>query len=163
KGPTHRTWASRVQRLCNCTRVAAPVVPGQLLPPCESLPSADSFTVPSVVAVPTCSSPAISRGRAHRVCHPDAVISRAPGMARNDVTRPGVYRAALDSVAARSPSHTLADVSLAAVHAAQQDDPNVMEVLCSLAGLSYRDLRERTRVALPTNPTGTWRYEQLSQ
>lgn len=45
---------------------------------------------------------------------------------------------------------------------AQRANPYVMETLCAVAGLTYRDLRERVRVELPQHPRGTWSNAQIS-
>ncbi len=83
-------------------------------------------------------------------------------LALETIPRPAQYRAALDTLAARTASKTLRDVTLAAVSGAQADDPNVMSTLCAVAGLSYRDLKSRTApIRLPGNVAGRWKHGQL--
>ena len=83
-------------------------------------------------------------------------------VALETIMRPTHYRAALDTLAARTASRTLRDVTLAAVSGAQADNPNVMPTLCAVAGLSYRDLKSR---AAPVRPPGKvaarWQHGQL--
>ncbi|MBX7270045.1 hypothetical protein KIF24_31170 [Micromonospora sp. Llam7] len=80
----------------------------------------------------------------------------------DDVIRPAQYRAALDALAARTAQRSLADVTLSAVIAAQEDDPNVVTALCAAAGLAHRDLRARVRgSSLPGELRGKWKNHQL--
>jgi hypothetical protein len=109
------------------------------------------------------------RGLASRVirqvCRSEVVSELDPSqelLALDEVLRPAQYRAALDALAARTATRTLASVTLAAVIAAQQDDRNVVTALCAAAGLSYRDLRARVRDAsVPTDLRGKWKNDQL--
>ena len=59
------------------------------------------------------------------------------------VIRPAVYRAALDEVARHTRSGSLADVNAEAVWSAQERNPRVVATLGLVAGLSWRDLRDR--------------------
>ncbi len=79
----------------------------------------------------------------------------------SEATPPAVYRAALDDLANYTASHSLRDVTAAAVHAALAVNRNVTEALCALTGLSYRDLVDRAPLPLPSDPTGTWSVEQV--
>ena len=53
------------------------------------------------------------------------------------------YKPILDLLARKSPTRTLRGLTPEAVGAAQHEDPLTMEVLCAIAGLSFRDLKER--------------------
>ena len=59
------------------------------------------------------------------------------------VIRPAVYRAALDEVARYTSSGSLADVTAEAASFAQERNPYVVATLGLVAGLSWRDLRDR--------------------
>ncbi|MGC9668510.1 hypothetical protein ACNTMW_18385 [Planosporangium sp. 12N6] len=100
-----------------------------------------------------------------QVCRAEVVSELDPSqelLALDEVLRPAQYRAALDALAARTATRSLASVTLAAVIAAQQDDRNVVTALCAAAGLSYRDLRARVRDAsVPTDLRGKWKNDQL--
>ncbi|MEU8419334.1 hypothetical protein AB0C15_00465 [Micromonospora sp. NPDC048835] len=100
-----------------------------------------------------------------QVCRAEVVSELDPSqelLALDEVLRPAQYRAALDTLAARTATRTLTSVTLAAVIAAQQDDRNVVTALCAAAGLSYRDLRARVRGAsVPTDLCGKWKNDQL--
>ncbi|WP_093765244.1 hypothetical protein [Streptomyces sp. F-7] len=99
------------------------------------------------------------------VCRRKVSSAFDPGfevLALETVTRPATYREALDEIVARSASHSLANITVAAVAAAQQHNQQVMATLCALAGLSYSDLRARVvGLGLPTHATGPWKHEQL--
>jgi hypothetical protein len=72
------------------------------------------------------------------------------------VVPPGTYRSALEELARHTPSGTLADVTPAAIRAAHDIDPHVVETLCAVAGLSFRDLKDRAAARLPGNPRRRW-------
>jgi hypothetical protein len=77
---------------------------------------------------------------------------------------PHEYGAALGAVVQRIPSGNLADISSAAVVAAQAQNSLVMETLALVAGLSWRDLQARSEargVALPGEATSAWSMQQL--
>lgn len=77
------------------------------------------------------------------------------------ITSPSSYRAALNEVARHTTSGTLRDITVAALRAGQQIDPHVMETLCAVAGLTYRDLKDRVgQTKLPGDPQGTWTQAQ---
>ncbi len=67
------------------------------------------------------------------------------------------YKSVLDLLARKSPTRTLCGLTPEAVGAAQHEDPLTMEVLCAMAGLSFRDLKERVGDELPNRSTGRWR------
>lgn len=67
------------------------------------------------------------------------------------------YRAILDLLARKSPTRTLGGLTPEAVGAAQHEDPLTMEVLCAIAGLSFRDLKERLGDAIPNRSDSRWR------
>ncbi|MBE8520721.1 hypothetical protein ILP97_25095 [Amycolatopsis sp. H6(2020)] len=100
-----------------------------------------------------------------QVCRAEVVSGLDPSqelLALDEVLRPAQYRAALDALAARTATRTLASVTLAAVIAAQEDDRNVVTALCAAAGLSYRDLRARVHDAsVPTDLRRKWKNDQL--
>lgn len=82
-------------------------------------------------------------------------------LALDTVMRPATYRAALDELASRTATKTLDTVTLAAVSAAQEHNPNVVAALCAVAGLSYRELRSRVTTSLPGTGSGPWKHGQL--
>lgn len=74
------------------------------------------------------------------------------------------YERALAAVAARTPTGTLADINARAVGAAQAVDPLVIETLGLVAGLSWRDLGDRSAargVPLPGESAGPWSAAQV--
>lgn len=84
------------------------------------------------------------------------------------ITPPTYYRSALDTLAWKNQSRSgrgqvgLVGLTAEVVAQAQRANPYVMETLCAVAGLTYRDLRERVRVELPQHPRGTWSNAQIS-
>lgn len=82
-------------------------------------------------------------------------------LAIDTVPRPQHFRQALDEVASHTASRTLRDISVAAVAAAQTNDPSVMNALCAVAGLTYSELKLRAHpTKLPGKPCGHWTNEQ---
>jgi len=82
----------------------------------------------------------------------------------DSIVPPHRYQAALASVARRTPSGTLSDITSATVTAAQAADPLVIETLGLVAGLSWRDLQARSQargVSLPGESQGTWNPSQV--
>jgi hypothetical protein len=82
----------------------------------------------------------------------------------DSIVPPHRYEAALATVARRTPSGTLADITSATVMAAQADDPLVIETLGLVAGLSWRDLQARSHargVPLPGDSQGAWNPSQV--
>ena len=80
------------------------------------------------------------------------------------IVPPHRYQDALATVARRTPTGSLADITSAAVLAAQAEDPLVVEALGLVAGLSWRDLQARSGakgVPLPGNPQNTWSPSQV--
>jgi hypothetical protein len=74
----------------------------------------------------------------------------------DQLTPLSAYRRALDRLAQACPEGSLANISAAAVKLAQQSEPNTMRVLCLVAGITFRELKERTSAALPNEPEGPW-------
>lgn len=82
----------------------------------------------------------------------------------DSIVPPHRYQAALANVARRTPSGTLLDITSATVMAAQAADPLVIETLGLVAGLSWRDLQDRSQacgVSLPGDSRGTWNPSQV--
>lgn len=82
----------------------------------------------------------------------------------DSIVPPHRYQAALATVARRTPSGTLSDITSATVMAAQADDPLVIETLGLVAGLSWRDLQARSQargVPLPGDSHGAWNPSQV--
>lgn len=74
------------------------------------------------------------------------------------------YESALAAVAARTPTRTLSSIGARAVGAAQAVDPLVIETLGLVAGLSWRDLGDRSSargIQLPGESTGPWSAAQV--
>ena len=74
------------------------------------------------------------------------------------------YERALSAVAARTPTGTLSAINARAVGAAQAVDPLVIETLGLVAGLSWRDLGDRSAArgtALPSDSAGPWSATQI--
>jgi hypothetical protein len=67
------------------------------------------------------------------------------------------YKAILDLLARKSPTRTLHGLTPEAVGAAQHEDPLTMEVFSAIAGLSFRDLKERIGDEIPNKSRGRWR------
>ena len=66
---------------------------------------------------------------------------------------------ALDDVAAKCDGGSIESITPKAVAAAQRQNPRVMETLCSVAGVSYTELRARGE-GLPKDPRGRWSPSQ---
>lgn len=82
----------------------------------------------------------------------------------DSIVPPHRYQAALATVARRTPSGTLSDITSATVMAAQIDDSLVIETLGLVAGLSWRDLQTRSQargVPLPGNSQAAWNPSQV--
>ncbi len=73
------------------------------------------------------------------------------------------YSRALDALAACSPTGTLVGMTPASVAAAQRSEPRVMEVLCAIAGISTRDLRERAAEVVPGDTRQTWTQQGIER
>jgi hypothetical protein len=89
---------------------------------------------------------------------------RDPGMELHDlgrVTPPEHYRRALDEVCRHTRSHGLDTITAAAVMAAQAADGLVIESLCLVAGITYKELRERADPPLPVRADGRWTQPQI--
>jgi len=67
------------------------------------------------------------------------------------------YKAILDLLARKSPTRTLHGLTPEALGAAQHEDPLTMDVFCAIAGLSFRDLKERIGDEIPNKSSGRWR------
>ena len=71
---------------------------------------------------------------------------------------PDRFRRVLDLLARKSSDGALTGLRASGVIAAQREDAFTIEVLCEIAGLSYRDLRERlTDADLPNEPGAAWK------
>ena len=66
------------------------------------------------------------------------------------------YKRVLDLLAEKSPDRTLASLMAEAVAAAQREDPLTMEVFCAIAGLTFRDIKERLGDEVPNALDGRW-------
>jgi hypothetical protein len=74
----------------------------------------------------------------------------------DELTPLSAYRRALDRLAQACPEGSLANISAGAVKLAQQNEPNTIHVLCLAAGITFRELKDRTSAALPNEPEGPW-------
>ena len=89
---------------------------------------------------------------------------RDPGMELHDfarVTPPARYRDALSEVCRHTRSRGLDTVTAAAVMAAQTADDLVIEALCMVAGITYKELRERAAATLPVRAGSRWSQPQV--
>ncbi len=69
------------------------------------------------------------------------------------VTAPSVYRRALDTLAQKCPSRSLAGgVSYRTVVAAQRENPDVLRTLAAVAGLSFKELVQRAGGSAAKDP-----------
>jgi hypothetical protein len=83
-------------------------------------------------------------------------------LAIENVTEPSELRRALDVLAGFCRNGTLVRVDPAALTAAQRENAHVVEALCAVAGLSFRELSDRAAPAsLPSSVTGPWTTAQL--
>lgn len=79
------------------------------------------------------------------------------------VTAPSTYREALDVLRSRCRGGTLETVDPAAISAAQKEDHHVMDALCAIVGLSFRELADRAAPAsLAASTTSAWTAPQIS-
>lgn len=76
------------------------------------------------------------------------------------VTPPRRFRVALDELASLSPTKSLDGLTASSVIAARRHDPFVLETLCALAGMSFRDLCERVD-DLPPSVEADWNPAQV--
>lgn len=82
----------------------------------------------------------------------------------HSIVRPAQYQQALAQVAERTASGSLVGIDAAVVGAAQAENSLVVEALGLVAGLSWRDLRDRSEsrgTMLPGRSTGPWRSSQI--
>jgi hypothetical protein len=80
------------------------------------------------------------------------------------IVPPHRYQEALSDVASRAPTGSLASINPQVVGSAQADNSLVVEALALVAGLSWRDLRDRSEardVPLPGQPSGPWKSSQI--
>lgn len=85
-------------------------------------------------------------------------------LSTDTIVPPHRYDQALAEVAACTPGASLEHVTADAVGAAQAANSDVVETLGLVAGLSWRDLRDRAAVRgvpLPTKATGPWSNSQV--
>ena len=84
-------------------------------------------------------------------------------LSTDTIVPPSRYDRALTEVAGCTTSGSLQDITADAVGAAQAANSDVVETLGLIAGLSWRDLRDRAAargVPLPTKATGRWSSSQ---
>lgn len=80
------------------------------------------------------------------------------------IVPPHRYQEALAEVVKRTPAGSLSGITPQAVEAAQASNALVVEALALVAGLSWRDLRDRASfrgTSLPHKPTGVWQPSQI--
>ncbi|SOC48551.1 hypothetical protein SAMN05660748_1247 [Blastococcus aggregatus] len=85
-------------------------------------------------------------------------------LATDTIVAPHRYDRALAEVAGCVTTGSLVDIAPEAVEAAQSANPDVVETLGLVAGLSWRDLRDRAAargVPLPGKATGPWKNRQI--
>ncbi|MFG1995299.1 hypothetical protein ACGFJ7_35520 [Actinoplanes sp. NPDC048988] len=91
--------------------------------------------------------------------------SSADLLAVDRVVTPTQHQGALDALAIHAGGGSLANLSADVVHAAQSQNDYVMICLCDIAGLSYRDLVDRLKLAgaatPPGEPDGAWNTNQI--
>ncbi|MFE3172175.1 hypothetical protein ACFXPA_15275 [Amycolatopsis sp. NPDC059090] len=80
------------------------------------------------------------------------------------VVRPQRYRDDLALITQYTKSLTLVDISTAAVQAALRESPTVIDTLCAVAGITFKELKRRTpSVKLPSAPDGRWNSHQITE
>lgn len=85
-------------------------------------------------------------------------------LAIDSITVPDRYERALAELTSRTRSGSLKDISAEIVGAAQDANADVVETLGLVAGLSWRDLRDRSAArgtTLPGESTGPWNSNQV--
>lgn len=85
-------------------------------------------------------------------------------LAIDTITVPDRYERALVELASRTRSGSLTDISAGIVGASQAANADVVETLGLVAGLSWRDLRDRATArgtTLPGESTGPWNSTQI--
>ncbi|MFL5350687.1 MAG: hypothetical protein ACJ8AT_38440 [Hyalangium sp.] len=75
---------------------------------------------------------------------------------------PSSWRATLDVLARKAPGGNLGNLEPNSVLAAQREAPMTIEVLCAIAGLSWRDLKDRLGKDIPAKPSSRWTLAQIS-
>ncbi|MEV6873975.1 hypothetical protein [Amycolatopsis sp. NPDC051128] len=95
----------------------------------------------------------------------DSGMGIAAGLIDVDtVVRPQRYRDDLALITQYTKSRTLADITAAAVQAALRESPTVIDTLCAVAGITFKELKGRARaVNLPSVPDGRWNSEQVTE
>ena len=78
-----------------------------------------------------------------------------------EVSKPSEFRKVLDLLAGKCPNGSLAEITPSAVIATQRENRFTVEALCSLAGLTYGDLRARVQEELPANANDHWSAPQV--
>lgn len=92
-----------------------------------------------------------------------SIDTSAELLGTDGVARPTAYRAALVELRRYTATRSLADVTAEAVLGAQSANPLVIEALCQVAGLSFRDLADRVALSggtVPTESERPWTNEQ---
>ncbi|MGH9117135.1 MAG: hypothetical protein ACRD0A_04440 [Acidimicrobiales bacterium] len=93
-----------------------------------------------------------------------SIDTSADLLGTDEVARPGAYRAALVELREYTTTRSLADVTAEAVLGAQAANSLVIEALCQVAGLSFRDLADRVALSGGTAPTESsrpWTNDQI--
>jgi hypothetical protein len=117
----------------------------------------------SLVALNGSTGPSIEATRRVARMAVDSDLDTAAVLFRlEQVNWPERFRRALDLLALRSPNRTLAQLTAGSVAAAQRDEPFVIRALCAIAGVSYRDVRDRIEEPLPPEAEGVWSPSQIT-
>ena len=72
------------------------------------------------------------------------------------IVPPSTLKSALDAVASRTVSKTLADVDWRALRAAQRVNSRAVVALAAAAGMSWTQLTQRAQLTSPREPGGAW-------
>jgi hypothetical protein len=74
-----------------------------------------------------------------------------------------MYRRVLDRLAQACPEGSLANISASKVKLAQLGDANTLQVLCLVAGITFRELEDRvTTTNFPNGPEGPWTEQAIT-
>ncbi|MGO4122678.1 hypothetical protein [Arthrobacter sp. YAF16] len=103
------------------------------------------------------------RAIARQVLH-STLDTSADLVSTKTIVAPHRYQEALAEVVRRTPTSSLSGITPQAVGAAQASNTLVVEALALVAGLSWRDLRDRASArgtSLPGESTGPWQSSQI--
>lgn len=136
----------------------------------EGRPVAGGLTTPLLAALVCCSEMGMAKAEdalraASRLSLTSKLDTSADLLAVDSIAKPNEYEQALAEVAGRTATGSLADINVNAVTSAQSHNPLVMETLGLVAGLSWRDLRDRSegrQVPLPGESSGPWKRSQIA-